>query len=243
MASDTTCNLSTLDPYIPDATNPWNVTKIHHLYRRIAFGASKAEVISALSMNPSNLVDMLIDNAIALNTTAEPLWAFWTRDDFEAAEDANEDNNTGFYFNEGKAQMVNDMVNNKVRDRLTIFWSNHFVTQDQEYPSPAYQYQYYNLLQLHALGNFRDFTYDIGICNAMLVYLNGDENVANRPNENYARELYELFTMGVDNNYTEDDVQETSKALTGYVDTNDIRWGDILFNACLLYTSPSPRDA
>jgi len=86
------------------------------------------------------------------------------------------------------------------------------------------------MLQMHALGNFRDFVYDIGISNAMLVYLNGDENIRDRPNENYARELYELFTLGVDNGYTEGDIQETSKALTGYVETNDISWGDIVFN-------------
>ncbi|WP_081740497.1 DUF1800 domain-containing protein [Aquimarina pacifica] len=231
MSSDTSCNLATLAEYVPSATNPWNVTKIHHLYRRIAFGASKPEVLSALSQTPGALVDTLIDDAIALNTTAEPIWAFWNRDQFEAAEMLNEDNSIGYYLGEGKAQMINDLIQNKVRDRLTLFWSNHFVTEDEEYRSPAYQYQYYNLLQLHALGNFRDFVYDVGICNAMLVYLNGDENINDRPNENYARELYELFTLGVDNNYTEDDIQETAKALTGYVDTNDISWGDILFNA------------
>ncbi len=231
MISDTSCNLDSLDVYVPSPENPWNVTRINHLYRRIGFGASKAEVLAALNQNPSALVDTLIDNAIALNTTPPPLWGFWNRDDFEAAEMANEDNDTGFYRREGKNQMMNDLIQNQVRERLTLFWSNHFVTEDDTYRSPAYQSQYYNLLQMHAMGNFRDFVYDIGISNAMLVYLNGDENVRNRPNENYARELYELFTLGVDNGYTEDDIQETAKALTGYVETNGIPWGDILFDA------------
>ncbi|MBP2833167.1 DUF1800 domain-containing protein [Aquimarina sp. U1-2] len=231
MVSDTSCNLDSLDMYVPSPENPWNVSKIHHLYRRIGFGASKAEVLNALSLNnPGALVDTLIDEALALNTTSPPAWGFWNRDDFEAAEMANDDNDLSFYRREGKNQMINDLIQNKVRERLTLFWSNHFVTEDRTYRSPAYQSQYYNLLQIHALGNFRDFVYDIGISNAMLVYLNGDENVKNRPNENYARELYELFTLGVDNGYTEDDIQETSKALTGYVNTNRIPWGDILFN-------------
>lgn len=231
MASDTTCNLASLDPYIPTTTNPWNVSKINHLYRRIAFGATKAEVIDALNQNnPSALVDTLIDQAIALAPNAAPLWGFWDRDQFEAAEMANEDNDTGFYRREGKLQMINDLVENKVRDRLTLFWSNHFVTEDDEYRSPAYQYQYYNLLQLHALGNFRDFVYDIGISSPMLVYLNGDRNTNDRPNENYARELYELFTLGVDNGYDENDIIETAKALTGWTETNDIPWGPITFN-------------
>ncbi|MCK8523766.1 DUF1800 domain-containing protein [Aquimarina sp. D1M17] len=231
MISDTSCNLDSLDVYVPSPENPWNVSKINHLYRRAGFGASKAEVLAALAQNdPSALVDSLIDQAIALNTTPPPIWSTWNRDQFEAAEDANPDNDLGFYRREGKNQMVNDLIQNRVRDRLTLFWSNHFVTEDDTYRSPAYQTQYYSLLQLHALGNFRDFVYDIGISNAMLVYLNGDENIRDRPNENYARELYELFSLGVDNGYDEDDIQETSKALTGYVDTNDIPWGDILFN-------------
>lgn len=231
MVTDTNCNLASLDAYVPTPENPWNVSKINHLYRRIAFGATKNEVINALAQgNPSALVDSLIDQALALAPTTAPIWANWNRDDFEAAEMANENNDTNYYRQLGKDTMINDMIQNRVRDRLTLFWSNHFVTEDNVYRSPAYQFQYYNLLQLHALGNFRDFTRDIGICNAMLVYLNGDENVRDRPNENYARELYELFTLGVDNGYNEDDVQQTSKAITGYVDRNDIPWGDILFN-------------
>ncbi len=232
MISDTSCNLDSLDVYVPSAENPWNVTRIHHLYRRIGFGASKTEVLAALAQNdPSALVDNLIDQAIALNTTPPPVWGFWNREQFEAAEMANGENDPGFYRQEGKNQMVNDLIQNGVRERLTLFWSNHFVTEDDTYRSPAYQSQYYNLLQMHALGNFRDFVYDIGISNAMLVYLNGDENIKDRPNENYARELYELFTLGVDNAYTENDIQETAKALTGYVDTNGVSWGDILFDA------------
>lgn len=226
MMSDTSCNLASLAEYVPNPANPWNVSKINHLYRRIAFGASKTEVLAALAQNdPSALVDQLIDDAVVLNTTPAPIWGFWNGDQFDNAPlEVSE------YRQEGKNQMITDLLQNKVRERLTLFWSNHFVTEDDTYRSPAYQSQYYNLLQMHALGNFRDFVYDIGISNAMLVYLNGDENVRDRPNENYARELYELFTLGVDNRYTEDDIQETAKALTGYVNTNDIRWGDILFD-------------
>jgi len=231
MISDPTCNTGTLQEYIPTPQNPWNVAKVHHLFRRIGFGASKSEVLDALSQtSPAPIVNTLINDAIALNTTLPPAWGFWNRDEFDAAEMANEDNDINFFRRQGKNQMIGDLIQNKVRERLTLFWSNHFVTEDDVYRSPAYQSQYYNLVQMHALGNFRDFVYDIGISNAMLVYLNGDENIKDRPNENYARELYELFTLGVDNGYTEDDIQETAKALTGFVDDNDIAWGDIIFN-------------
>ncbi|MDH7447482.1 DUF1800 domain-containing protein [Aquimarina sp. 2201CG14-23] len=231
MISDTSCNLASLDPYVPTAENPWNVSRINHLYRRVAFGATKTEVLNALTQNdPSALVDSLIDQAIAAVPTPAPTWGFWNRDQFEAAEMANENNTVGFYQDEGKRQMIFDFLQNGLRDRLTLFWSNHFVTEDDTYRSPAYQYQYYNLLQFHALGDFRQFVYDIGISSAMLVYLNGDENTRDRPNENYARELYELFTLGVDNGYDENDIIETAKAITGWVETNDIAWGPITFN-------------
>ncbi len=237
MVTDTSCNLASLDPYIPTPEDPWNVTKINHLYRRIAFGATKAEVQAALNQNnPSALIDALLDDAINLVPNPAPTWGFWNRDQFEAAEMANEDNDIRFYRYEGKKQMINDFLQNKVRDRLTLFWSNHFVTEDDTYRSPAYQYQYYNLLQLHVLGNFRQFVSDIGVSSAMLVYLNGDENTRDRPNENYARELYELFTLGVDNGYNENDIIETAKAITGWVETNDIPWGPITFNAAQFST-------
>ncbi len=231
MISDTSCNTASLDVYIPSAQNPWNVSKIHHLYRRVAFGATKNQVKAALNSDPETLIDTLIDQAIALVPSPEPLWGFWDKDQFDAAEMANEDNNLVFYRNEGKKQMLSDFWQHGLRDRLTLFWSNHFVTEDEVYASPAYQYQYYNLLQFHTLGNFKQFTYDIGIAAPMLVYLNGDQNTKDRPNENYARELYELFTLGVDNGYTENDILETAKAITGWVEKNDIPWGPITFDA------------
>tara|TARA_R110002051_G_scaffold255937_1_gene315012 strand:- start:168 stop:1232 length:1065 start_codon:yes stop_codon:yes gene_type:complete len=77
-------------------------------------------------------------------------------------------------------------------------------------------YQYYNKMQTFALGNFREFTRAIGTDNMMLLYLNGFENTNNTPNENYARELFELFTMGEGNGYTQQDIVEASRALTGY---------------------------
>jgi uncharacterized protein (DUF1800 family) len=66
------------------------------------------------------------------------------------------------------------------------------------------------------LGNFKEFVRAVGVNSTMLVYLNGFENTSNNPNENYARELFELFTLGENNNYTQQDILEASRALTGY---------------------------
>ena len=97
-----------------------------------------------------------------------------------------------------------------------MFWSNHFVIEFRDINQPAYLYQYYALLQTHALGNFKTFISEVGLAPAMLRYLNGFENKKNSPNENYARELYELFSLGEGNGYTQEDITETARALTGY---------------------------
>ena len=108
-----------------------------------------------------------------------------------------------------------------LRGRLSAFWMNHFVTELEVYFYSPYLFQYYNTIQTHALGNFKTFVHDIGITGAMLFYLNGYENTNFNPNENYARELYELFTLGEGNGYTETDITETSRALTGYNHWNE----------------------
>ena len=81
---------------------------------------------------------------------------------------------------------------------------------------PSWLYEYHTLLRTHALGNFKELTIEIGRSSAMLVYLNGVQNTRFEPNENYARELFELFTLGLDNGYTQSDITEAARALTGY---------------------------
>jgi len=114
--------------------------------------------------------------------------------------------------------VTNGLINNNLRERLSFFWSNHFVTEYREYRCPGYLYQYYETLERHAIGNFREFVREIGLTPAMLMYLDGGRNRKGAPNENYGRELYELFTLGEGNGYTEQDILETARALTGYTD-------------------------
>ncbi len=241
--SEINCNESSLDPYVPSTENPWNVSRIKHLYRRAAFGATKSQVIDGLSSGPNTTVDQLVDNALALLPSPPLAWSTWTEAIFEAQPEGM---GAGFLRTEGKKQMVLDQINNNntasnsgLRDRMTLFWSNHLVTEDDVIGSPAYQNQYYFLLQQYAMGgnpadnlNFKEFIYQMGISTPMLVYLDGDRSTRNRPNENYARELYELFTLGVNNGYTETDIIETAKALTGWTERNrDVPGMPITFNA------------
>ncbi|RNC88335.1 MAG: DUF1800 domain-containing protein [Winogradskyella sp.] len=215
MAVTTSCNSSTIQPYIPSAINPWDEARVRHAYRRIGYDASKAMVTAALAMSPNDFIDQLVDEAFNEPNWPTPVWADYTNHDYDnLGLDFEEETQNNHH--ELRLEVINKMQNNGLKGRLILFWSNHFVTELESYFASNLLYEYYHTLERHALGNFREFVYDIGRTSAMLVYLNGFENTNNSPNENYARELYELFTLGVDNGYTQQDIVETSKALTGF---------------------------
>ncbi|MCW5519038.1 DUF1800 domain-containing protein [Aureitalea sp. L0-47] len=205
------CNTSTLAPYVPSGSNPWNVSKIKHVYRRLGFSASQDTVDLALAQTPDQFIDTLVDTAFATPPTTAPPWGYWAVSDFTDYETENNQ-----YVFDWRIQTGNDFMAEDLRGRLSGFWMNHFVTELEVYFYSPYLFQYYNTIQTHALGNFKTFVHDIGITGAMLFYLNGYENTNVNPNENYARELFELFTLGEGNGYTETDITETARALTGY---------------------------
>lgn len=209
-----TCINGTINPYIPSAQRPWNKQRVTHIYRRLGFGATHSQLTAALSLSPSALIDSLIDTAISMPTAAAPVWYNWTRSPIDNYTDFTAESRDHLY--EWSRQWINDMIANGLRERLALFWHNHFVTEWDVYDCSAYLYEYHHLLQQYALGNFKTFTEQIGKSGAMLLYLNGAQSTKNSPNENYARELFELFTLGADNNYTETDIQQAAKALTGW---------------------------
>lgn len=109
-----------------------------------------------------------------------------------------------------------------IREKMTLFWHNHFVVADGTIAHR--EYLYYNLLRKFATGNFKELTKEITIDTVMLLYLSGAENTNLSPNENYSRELLELFTVGKGElaapgdytHFTEDDVIAMAKVLTGW---------------------------
>ncbi|MFD0862861.1 DUF1800 family protein [Sungkyunkwania multivorans] len=219
------CNEASLAVYIPSVENPWNKQKVINTYKRLGFGASQSQIITALSQSPSDFIDALVDEAINMPPTAAPIWANWEYGDYANFDEENQQQLDGW-----RIQALDDMLNNNLRDRLTFFWSNHFVTRLEQYYCAPQLFKYYNLLQIHAIGDFKQFVHDIGLTPAMLIFLNGVQNTKFSPNENYARELYELFTLGENNGYTQQDIVETSRALTGYNATNGY-CTDISFNS------------
>lgn len=205
------CNTSLLDVYIPSGQNPWTSQKIKHLYRRMAYGVNLAGIDAALPLTPSALIDTIVDAAVSLDPTPAPPWGYFSISDFTDFDTENPN-----YIEQWYLQTANDTIEQSLRAKLTMFWMNHFVTELESYTYAPYMFQYYNLMQTHALGNFKEFVRAVGVNSTMLVYLNGFENTSNNPNENFARELFELFTLGENNNYTQQDILEASRALTGY---------------------------
>jgi len=209
---------------VPSVGNPWNAASAVHLYRRTTIGASLAVIQTAINRNPLDVVNDIIDEALNMALTEEPEFAFKPRSEygiFSLLESVLE--------KDGYARdWIKDLQTFGLRGVLELFWHNHFVTRFDVYESASYMYQYHKLLQTHALGNFKEIVREMGLTPAKMVFLNGSQSTKDDPNENYARELYELFTLGVDNGYTQADIEETARALTGY--TNIVEeWGPIEF--------------
>ena len=221
----TNCAVSSISPYVPSETAPWNQQRAVHLFRRIGFGATIETITNALSQAPDEVIDSLINSALQLPLSPEPEFANKLKSEYGLAVLESTLEKDGYARN-----WIVELQKSGLRGRMALFWHNHFVTRFDVYLSSSYLYQYHKLLQEHALGNFKDFVRAIGLTPAMLIFLNGSQNGVGNPNENYAREVYELFTLGVDNGYTQQDIVETARALTGYTNIPD-EWGPIFFDS------------
>lgn len=220
----TSCNTASFAIYNPSATTPWNDLRARHVYHRLGFGAPQSVIAAALNDSPLDLIDDLITEAITLPNTETPFWGYWSFDDYTNYNDQNNEFNSINY-----RRVAKDLRDKNLKSRLSFFWLNHFVVQREAVNHAPFIFQYWDALQTHCIGNFKTFTREIGKNPAMLLYLNGFENTNDEPNENYARELYELFTLGQNNGYTQQDIEETSRALTGF-NHWDTYGGPIIFD-------------
>ena len=209
-----------LEPY----PAPLDERRAAHLLRRACFGAAPDRVKDFTGRTAEEVVDELVDEALARPLPEPPSWADIPPPPRGSSEEAFqayfEDN--AMWLGSYRVDWFREMIDGGLRERMTLFWHDHFVTATQSYALAPFAHRYLTLLRTHALGNFRQFVYDVGIDPAMLIYLNGNVNEFGAPNENYARELLELFTMGQydhlgQENYTQEDIQEIARALTGWV--------------------------
>ncbi|MFZ9044683.1 MAG: DUF1800 domain-containing protein [Cyclobacteriaceae bacterium] len=113
------------------------------------------------------------------------------------------------------ASWMRELANSKsqLREKMAFFWHDHFACKSS---NPVFAQQYLDIIRKNALGNFGDLLREISKSPAMLSYLNNQQNKKSSPNENFAREVMELFTLGRDHIYTENDIAEAARAFTGW---------------------------
>jgi len=229
-------------PYLDTYSGAWTATQARHLLRRSTFGPSIDMVNTALDLGLEETVNQLF----AVNDLPSP--PLKSIPDGTGSNQLNDPDvlygetwidappfpnvNPPMYRNRVLRSRQKSLYswtilqmhysNISIREKLTLFWHNHFVTADSTIAHR--QHVYYNLLRDNALGNFKELTKDVTIDTGMLLYLSGAENTNTAPNENYSRELLELFTIGKGplagpgdyTNFTEEDVVEMAKVLTGW---------------------------
>jgi uncharacterized protein (DUF1800 family) len=186
--------------------------KIAHLYRRFSFGGSVAEIDEGTTAGLDATIKKLIDyDTIPQHLTAHP---------YEFAFKEKEEAEFGIW--RFRLWWVLHMAASKrpAQEKLSLFWHSHFAVSDGKVEHAGLMLEYLQVLRKGAHGKFGELLKNVAKSPAMMKYLDMDRAFKGRPNENFAREVMELFTMGI-GNYTEKDVQELSRALTGwgYVDT------------------------
>jgi uncharacterized protein (DUF1800 family) len=179
--------------------------KVAHLLRRATLGPTMDEIVVASDRGLQPTLDDMLQQLDRPLTQKEAATA--------AIGDV-------FLQNEGRGLRAGWMlrmlsVPNLFREKLTLFWHNHFATAISKVNDPRMMANQVDTLRELALGKFRDLVTAMAKDPAMLIWLDNNLNVKGAPNENWARELMELFTCGI-GNYTEKDVQEVARCFTGW---------------------------
>ena len=192
-------------PFEPTSDHPWNQALAAHLFRRAGFGADLATLDAAVKQRPAEVVEQLV----LQNTEA---------DDFRAAADSlAETVLAGGDPKQLAAAWVYRLLftPNQLQEKMTLFWHGHFATGAEKVQDARMMWNQNQFLRQHALGDFHELAQKISQDPAMLVYLDSAINRKAHPNENFARELMELFCLG-EGNYSEKDVLELARCFTGW---------------------------
>ncbi|MCC6409164.1 MAG: DUF1800 domain-containing protein [Planctomycetes bacterium] len=214
----------------------WNARNVEHLLNRAAFGATQAEVQAALASSPEAFVDQLMATKRPWQRVEPTLirWEDFDLDPRGIPVDADKSKYKGMaradiqkivqplrgtdrkQFLDYAEQYFASMLNgdDPVRDHATLFWHGFFTTSFAVVRRKYEVIHQHQFLRDNALGSFRDLVRGIVRDPAMLQYLDNNTNVKGHANENLARELMELFSLG-EGHYTEVDVREAARALTG----------------------------
>ncbi|MFN2622494.1 MAG: DUF1800 domain-containing protein [Chthoniobacterales bacterium] len=212
----------------------WNAETAAHLLNRAAFGGTPEEVETVRKQGATETVDRLLDEtktAASLNFPA-PAWAH-PENIRERRMEIRESKQEGGTEGIDKMKEFRRMQNENVLDlrrwwlermattatplleKMTLFWHGHFATSAEKVQNGYWMWLQNEALRRHALGNFVALTKAMSRDPAMMIYLDLQQSRKEHPNENWARELMELFTVGI-GNYSENDIRESARAFTGY---------------------------
>jgi uncharacterized protein (DUF1800 family) len=195
-----------------------DIKQLHHLMWRAGFGTDLRVIEKNLKKTKENLVKEIFNTGekfTPIDIATKPAVNF--KDNFKNLDKDEKENLKKFNLEELKDinlqwQRLLVYSEDQVREKVALFWHDHFAC----FVPFAYMMQLHiNKLREHSLGSFRDLLHMISKDAAMLVFLNNTQNKKKHPNENFARELMELFTIGI-GNYTENDIKEAAKAFTGW---------------------------
>jgi uncharacterized protein (DUF1800 family) len=219
--------LSGVNPY----TGAWGKNEIIHLLKRTMFGAKKTDVDYFATLSMSQTVDELL-NPTAANPLP-PVKEYATSTTVGVVPDTNilqgttwvnDINSDGTVQSQRRASYkkwwTGVLINQdrSIREKMIFLWTDHFGNETGDVGNANWVYKQHELIRQSCLGNFKQMVQAITKDMAMLRYLNGYLNTATAPDENYGRELQELFTLGKGpgSQYTEADVKEAAKVLTGW---------------------------
>jgi len=186
--------------------DPWDLRKVTHLHRRAGFGATWSELHRDLKEGPAASVDRLL-------TPTRP-----SVDEAQIYDSLRMGAVGSANIQRLKAYWLYRMRfgPDPLREKLTLFWHGYFATSNTKVASLLAMSKQFETLREHALGSFSALLTAMAADSAMLVWLDGGTSKKKQPNENFAREFLELFTLGP-GHYTEADIREAARAFTGWV--------------------------
>ncbi len=201
-------------PYEASVDAPWDVRRAAHLLRRAGFGYTRKQLADSVKRGPMATVKSLVE--------AHPDEAFNqnVRSLADSVVAGGEPRNLSAWW---LYRMLHSPA--PLLEHMTLFWHGHFATSGSKVPDARLLLAQHDLFHEHALGDFRDLAQGISRDPAMLLYLDSATNRRSHPNENFARELLELFCLGV-GNYSEHDIQQLARCFTGW----EVRNGAFRFN-------------
>ena len=231
-------------PLRPLAAKSFDYWSALHLANRAGFGATPIQVRALHSLGVAKAVESLVE-CDRVPTSEEGAWDGSiihpeTDEERQIARQARQNKDEETLARLQKMRQDRDKADREqlaemqkwwlrrmiessrpLEEKMTLFWHGHFASSHRTVQDSWHLAMQNRLFRRYALGNFGDLVQGIIRDPAMLQYLDNDENRRRRPNENLARELMELFTLGEGRGYTENDIKEGARALTGYTYDDD----------------------